>query len=112
MYVVIHTLEIGHKRLGAAIQSVDDHLPLGWACDFDASVLQAGSRWGTVPGRLGANMGSLRGEVERHACIETRLSCLAGSKKTVASCVERSMKGSQKLNGAVSENFCLCLGSN
>ena len=29
------TLEISHESLGSRIQSVNDHLPIGWTGDFD-----------------------------------------------------------------------------
>jgi hypothetical protein len=108
----IHTLKISHEGFGTAIQGVDDHLPIGWTGDFDASVLQARSRWGTMPGRLSTDVGRLRGEVEGYPSIEACLSCLTGGEKTLACRVERLVKGSQKPKGTLGENFCLRLGSN
>ncbi len=35
-------LEVGHVRIGARVQRVDDHLAFDWAGDLDATPLQVG----------------------------------------------------------------------
>ena len=100
-----HTLKICHERLGTAIQSVDDHLPIGGTGDLNTSVLQTRSRWSALPGRLSTDVGGLRGEVKGYPCVEACLSCLAGSEKSLACCIECPVKGSQKSEGTLSEDF-------
>ncbi len=60
-----------------------------------------------MPGRLGADVGGLRGEVKRYPCIEACLSCFAGSEKTLAGRIECLVKSSQKSKGTLGEDLCL-----
>jgi hypothetical protein len=49
-----------------------------------------------MPGRLSTDVGGLRGKVKSYACIETRLSDLAGSEETPTGCIESSVESSEQ----------------
>ena len=65
-----------------------------------------------MPGRFGTDVGGLRREVKRSACIEAGLGSLAGREKMLAGCIECSVKGSQESKSTLCQNLRLCLGSN
>lgn len=65
-----------------------------------------------MPGRFSTYVGGLRGKVKRCACIEARLSDLAGSEKTLTGCIKSSVEGSQKLESTLGQNLCLSVLSN
>jgi hypothetical protein len=60
-----------------------------------------------VPGRLSTDVSGLRGKVKRRACIETRLSDLAGREETLTGCIESSVESNQKLKSTLGQNLCL-----
>lgn len=87
---VILTLEVGHERLCAAVQRVNDHLAVRRTGDLDASVLQTWRRWSAEPRRVSAYVRGLWREVEVGilACIQTLLDGNAGYEQRLPGSVE------------------------
>lgn len=65
-----------------------------------------------MPGRLITDVGGLWGKVKRCACVETRLSDLAGSEETLTGCIESSVESNQKLKSTLGQDLSLSVLSN
>lgn len=91
-----HTFEVGHECLGSGIESIHDHLPIGRTCDFNPPVLEPRGRGGTDPRAFGADVGSLRWEIEFSTVIELLLNRLPGIEEGLAGGLEGPVQGGQE----------------
>ena len=66
----VGVLEVGQPDVGAGVERVDRHLPVGRAGDLDPPVDQAGRGRRDPPGRVLADVRRLRQEVEHRAAAE------------------------------------------
>lgn len=103
------TLEISHEGLSAAIQRIDDHLPVSRAGDLDPTVLEPRSGGRTRPRWLTAHRGSLDGEVQWDTCVEATLGIVAGDEKGLAGGLEGAVKGGEEGQRILCEDLRLGL---
>jgi len=105
------TFKVGHEGLGTAIQSVDDHLPVSGAGDFDATVLETRGGLDAMPRGLVAYGGCLWEEVERNARVVAALGIFASVEKRLAGGFEGSVESSEELESVLCEKLGLCFCS-
>ena len=74
----VGVLEVGQPHLGARVQRVDRHLPVGRPGDLDPAVDQAGRGLGDPPGRVLADVLGLRQEAEGAAGGQLRVAPVRG----------------------------------
>ncbi len=86
----VGVFEIGHVRLRARVQRVNDHLAVHRAGDLDPAVLHVRGHGRHAPVVL-ANLPGLGGEVRQVAGINGRLALLASFKQFEATRVERAL---------------------
>lgn len=75
------TFKVSHKRLGSAVEGIDDHLAVRRPSDFRSSVLQAWSWRCAMPGGLSADMSRLWREVNGNTRVPATLAFFAGSEE-------------------------------
>ena len=109
LQAIMRTFEVGHERLRAAVQRVDDHLPICGAGDLDAPVLQARRGGRAEPGGVRADVRGLGEEVERLAGIEALLRGLAGDEEGLAGGLEGAVEGGDELERVLGEDLALCV---
>ncbi len=79
----IGVLEIGHKHLGARVQSIDDHLAIDRTGDLDTAVVEVGGYGRHAPVTVADGFG-FRQEIGQGAGIETPLTLAAGGEAFLA----------------------------
>lgn len=67
----VRTLKVCHECFRTAVESIDDHLAVCGASNFDTSVFETGCGGCAVPCWFGTNVGCLWWKVELCAGIET-----------------------------------------
>src|SRR5664279_266384 len=56
----VRVLEVGHEDTGTRVESVDDHLPIGWAGNLHAAIEQVWGYRGHLPGGLPGWQGGIQ----------------------------------------------------
>src|SRR6185437_13785316 len=62
----VRVLEVGHKNVRAAVESIDDHFAIDWTSDFHSPIAQIRGHGRDFPIRF-ANLGRGRQEMRRQA---------------------------------------------
>src|SRR5690606_2276210 len=92
----VGVLEVGQPHLGARVERVDGHLPVGRAGDLDAAVDQAGSGLGDPPGVVLPDGPGLGEEVERLALGEPALTLGPRLEELLAARAELALEGGEQ----------------
>lgn len=101
--------KVGHESLGPRIESIHDHLPIGWARDFYPPVLEARGGGCTDPRMFSADVSGFRRETEFSAIVELLLNGIPCFEEGLAGGLEGPVQGGQELEGIVCEDSCLSL---
>ena len=98
-------LKIGHICPDIGIQRIDDHLPVGRACDLDSSVHEAWSWWGTFPCRVLSNVLGVWEEIESGAPVELDLTHFSPVQELFTSGIECPVEQCQEDNGIFGQDL-------
>src|SRR5206468_2910778 len=87
----VRVLEIGHEHLGARVQGIDHHLPIGRPGDLDLSIVQVRGKRSNLPRPL-TDRGRLRKEFEHVAAIDPNLALCAAMQEILTRPIEVAMQ--------------------
>src|SRR5438093_8192328 len=99
----VRVLEIGHEHLGARVQGIDHHLPIGRPGDLDPSIVQVRGKRSNLPRPL-TDRGRLRKEVEHVAAIDPNLALCAAMQEILTRPIEVSMQVREEREGFAGED--------
>lgn len=100
----VHTLKVGHVGPDIRIQSIDDHLAVGRACDLDAPVHQS-RRWrSTLPRLIVADMPRLGEEVEQLPLVKLGLANYTSLQEGFPALVECAVQQREEDGGIFAED--------
>src|SRR5437660_1429891 len=99
----VRVLEIGHEHLGARVQGIDHHLPIGRPGDLDPSIVQVRGKRSDLPRPL-TDGGGLRKEVEHVAAIDPNLALSAAMQEILTRPIEVSMQVHEERDGLAGED--------
>ncbi len=84
-------LEVGHVRIGARVEGVDDHLGFDRAGDFDAAAVQGRRHWRNLPVAF-ANGFGFGQEIGHFAAVDARLARDARFQQFLATAFEGAVQ--------------------
>src|SRR5438309_2370724 len=99
----VRVLEIGHEHLGARVQGIDHHLPIGRPGDLDLSIVQVRGKRSNLPRPL-TDRGRLRKEVEHVAAIDPNLALCAAMQEILTRPIEVAMQVREEREGFAGED--------
>ena len=106
------TFEVGHEGFSAGVESIHDHLSVGWPSDLNPPVLETRGGWGTDPGLFSADICGLGWEIEFTTVVELLLHRLPGFEERLTGGIESPVEGGEELESIVSEDSFLSLWGN
>ena len=107
--MIEHTFKIRHEGFSTTVQSVNNHLPIRWTCDFNTSILKARCGWCALPRRFYAYMSSLWWKIKRNARVESTLSIFTRDEQRLASGFKGTMESYKKFESSLCEELLLSL---
>lgn len=105
----VGVFKVGHEDIGAAVESVDNHLAITGASDFDATVGDVGGDGGDGPGGT-ADTGRTGQKVGKFALCGAGLAFDTGGEQLLATGFELVVQGGKEVDGFGCENGVLVRG--